>query len=103
VQEAAGEAGVSASVLQGRLADALQPCLETLQTCGLTPDAAQQLHDEVLAYGLGLLVLQGPQRGEGRALMESRFVQSLQQWMDQALAATQQDADGAGQGDLFSM
>jgi hypothetical protein len=97
VQEAAGEAGVSASVLQGRLADALQPCLETLQTCGLTPDAAQQLHDEVLAYGLGLLVLQGPQRGEGRALMESRFVQSLQQWMDQALAATQQDADGAGQ------
>lgn len=103
LQDAAGEACGSASVLLARLAEALQPCLETLQACGLAPDAAQQLHDEVLAYGLGLLVLQGPKRGEGRALMESRFVQSLQRWMDLALAATQQEADEAGQGDLFSV
>ena len=102
LQDAAGEATGSTSVLLARLADALQPCLETLQTCGLPPDAAQQLHDEVLAYGLGLLVLQGPKRGEGRAVMEARFVQSLQRWMEVALAAAPQDADEAGQGDLFS-
>ncbi|MDQ7746512.1 TetR/AcrR family transcriptional regulator [Hydrogenophaga pseudoflava] len=100
--DAAGETGGPASVLLARLAAALQPCLETLQACGLAPDAAQQLHDEVLAYGLGLLVLQGPKRGEGQALMETRFVHSLQRWMDVALAATLQDADVAGQGDLFS-
>lgn len=103
LQDSVGETGGSPSVLHARLADAMQPCLETLQACGLAVEAAHQLHDEVLAYGLGLLVLQGPKKGEGRALMETRFVQSLQRWMDLALAATQQDADDAGQGDLFSV
>lgn len=103
LQDAAGEATGSASVLLARLAEALQPCLEALQACGLSPDAAQQLHDEVLAYGMGLLVLQGPKHGEGRAVMEARFVQSLQRWMDVALAANLQDAEEAGQGDLFSV
>lgn len=102
LQDDAGESpGASASELLPRLADALQPCLEALRACGLSVDSAQQLHDEVLAYGLGLLVLQGPKRGEGRAVMETRFVQSLQRWMDVALLAAQPEPNEAGQGDLF--
>lgn len=104
LQDEAGEGGeASATELLPRLADALQPCLEALRACGLPADAAQQLHDEVLAYGLGLLVLQGPKRGEGRAVMETRFVQSLQRWMDVALLAAQPEPEEAGQGDLFGV
>lgn len=103
LQEAAGEGAESASLLLARLADALQPCLEPLNASGLSPDAAQQLHDEVLAYGLGLLVLQGPRRPGGRAVLETRFVQSLQRWLDVALAATHQEGGGeTGQADLFA-
>lgn len=101
--DAGANANAGASELLPRLADALQPCLEALRACGLSVDAAQQLHDEVLAYGLGLLVLQGPKRGEGRAVMETRFIQSLQRWMDVALLAAQPDVEAAGQGDLFGV
>lgn len=104
LQEAAGEVADSASLLLAMLADALQPCLEPLQASGLSADAAQQLHDEVLAYGLGLLVLQGPRRPGGWAALETRFVQSLQRWLDLALAAAHPDGGVAevGQADLFS-
>lgn len=103
LQEAAGDGIESGSELLARLADALQPCLEPLQASGLSPDSAQQLHDEVLAYGLGLLVLQGPRRPGGRAVLETRFVQSLQRWLDVALAATHQEGGAeTGQADLFS-
>lgn len=94
-------AGV-ASLLPARLADALQPCLDALNASGLPVDVAQQVHDEVLAYGLGLLVL-GPGRPDARAAMETRFVQSLHRWLDVALAAVPAGklAQGGGQGDLF--
>lgn len=95
--------GGSATVLLAMLADALQPCLEALQATGLPPDAALQLHDEVLAYGLGLLVLQGPKRADGQAAMETRFVQSLHSWVDVTLAGARSASDAATleQGDLF--
>jgi AcrR family transcriptional regulator len=97
-----GQGSGSASILLARLADALHPCLEALHASGLPADTAQQVHDEVLAYGLGLLVLQGPDRSGARAAMETRFVQSLHRWLDMAFAAclgaTAAEAD---QGDLF--
>lgn len=99
--ETDGQGSGSASILLARLADALQPCLDALQASGLSPDTAQQVHDEVLAYGLGLLVLQGPARAGARATMETRFVQSLHRWLDVAMAAALGQAAEAGQGDLF--
>ena len=101
--ETEGQGSGSASILLARLADALRPCLEALLASGLSPETAQQVHDEVLAYGLGLLVLQGPGRSGARAAMETRFVQSLQRWLDVALAAATGSASGAetDQGDLF--
>lgn len=93
-----------ASALLAQLADALQPCLEALRATGLPPEIALRLHDEVLAYGLGLLVLQGPKRASGQAAMEARFVQSLQSWLDVTLADAR-NASGAAateQGDLFT-
>jgi hypothetical protein len=72
-----------------------------LQASGLASDTAQQVHDEVLAYGLGLLVLQGPDRAGARSAMETRFVQSLHRWLDVALAAALGVPTEAGQGDLF--
>lgn len=103
--ETEGQGSGSASILLARLADALQPCLEALLASGLTPETAQQVHDEVLAYGLGLLVLQGPGRSGARAAMETRFVQSLQRWLDVALAAAAGSASGVetDQRDLFSV
>jgi AcrR family transcriptional regulator len=100
--ETEGQGSGSASVLLARLAEALQPSLEALQASGLPDDTAQQVHDEVLAYGLGLLVLQGPDRSGARGAMETRFVQSLHRWLDVAFAAAlaAQDVE-AGQGDLF--
>ena len=98
--------GGAASVLLARLADAVQPCHEALLATGLSAERALQLHDEVLAYGLGLLVLQGPQRTGLPATMEPRFVQSLHRWLDLALAATRSETDAPSpleQGDLFSM
>lgn len=100
--ETDGQGAGSASVLLARLADALQPCLDALQASGLPSDTAQQVHDEVLAYGLGLLVLQGPDRAGVRATMETRFLQSLHRWLDVALAALSGTAE-AGQGDLFGV
>jgi hypothetical protein len=79
--------GGAASVALARLTDAVQPCLEALLATGLPPEDALPLHDEVLSYGIGLLVLQGPQRSGLPATMEARFVQSLQRWLDQALSA----------------
>jgi AcrR family transcriptional regulator len=99
--ETDGQGSGSASVLLARLADALHPCLEALQASGLPADSAQQVHDEVLAYGLGLLVLQGPDRSGARAAMETRFVQSLHRWLDIAFAAAAPAPGEAGQGDLF--
>jgi AcrR family transcriptional regulator len=92
-----GQGSGSASILLARLAEALQPCLDALQASGLPPDTAQQVHDEVLAYGLGLLVLLGPDRAGARSAMETRFVQSLHRWLDVALGVSTE----AGQGDLF--
>lgn len=92
-----------AAVLHTQLADALQPCLEALQATGLPPESALQLHDEVLAYGIGLLVLQGPKKAGSHVAMEARFVQSLQRWLDMSLAGAH-GAVGAvaiEQGDLF--
>lgn len=101
--ETEGQGSGSASVLLARLADALQPGLEALQASGLPADTAQQVHDEVLAYGLGLLVLQGPDRSGTRATMETRFVQSLHRWLDLAFAASLGAASSeTDQGDLFS-
>lgn len=99
--ETEGQGSGSASILLARLAEALQPCLDALHASGLSPDAAQQVHDEVLAYGLGLLVLQGPDRAGARGTMETRFVQSLHRWLDVAMAAALGPATEAGQGDLF--
>lgn len=100
--ETEGQGSGSASILLARLADALQPCLDALHASGLPPDTAQQVHDEVLAYGLGLLVLQGPDRAGARATMEIRFLQSLHRWLDVALAALNGTIE-AGQGDLFGV
>lgn len=99
--ETDGQGSGSASILLARLADALQPCLDALHASGLPPDTAQQVHDEVLAYGLGLLVLQGPDRAGARPAMETRFIQSLHRWLDMALAAALGGTGEAGQGDLF--
>jgi AcrR family transcriptional regulator len=99
--ETEGQGSGSASILLARLAEALQPCLEALHASGLPPETAQQVHDEVLAYGLGLLVLQGPDRAGARPAMETRFVQSLHRWLDVALAAALGVSAEAGQGDLF--
>lgn len=99
--ETEGQGSGSASILLARLAEALQPCLDALHASGLPPDTAQQVHDEVLAYGLGLLVLQGSDRAGARPAMETRFVQSLHRWLDMALAAALGGAVEAGQGDLF--
>ncbi|MBT9554307.1 MAG: TetR/AcrR family transcriptional regulator [Hydrogenophaga sp.] len=87
-----------------QLTDALQPCLDALRATGLPPECAAQLHDEVLAYGLGLLVLQGQKPPTDRAALESRFVQSLQRWLDVALAGALGGAGAAAveQGDLFA-
>lgn len=102
LEDSEGLGAGSASLLLARLADALQPCLEALNASGLPADVAQQVHDEVLAYGLGLLVLQGPGRTGGRAALETRFVQSLHRWLDVALASSLAGAAGdPGQGDLF--
>lgn len=94
-----------ASVLLAQLADALRPCLEALQATGLPPESALQLHDEVLAYGLGLLVLQGPKRAGGQAEMEARFVLSLQRWLDMTLAGAHGSSGAVAieQGDLFTV
>lgn len=85
------------------------PCLSTLKAMGLPPGAAQQLHDDVLAYGLGLLVLQGAGSPETQVTLETRFVQTLHRWLDRerSVAATDgrevRDAtDPARQGDLFA-
>ena len=70
----------------------------------LTEELAQQIHDEVLAYGLGLLVLMGPSASGARATLEPRFLQSLQRWLDMALVAVQGPAGTAAetaQADLF--
>lgn len=93
-----------ASVLLAQLADALQPCLEALRATGLPPESALRLHDEVLAYGLGLLVLQGPKRAGGQTAMEARFVQSLQSWLDVTLAGARNALGTAAieQGELFT-
>ena len=99
--ETEGQGSGSASILLARLAEALQPCLDALHASGLPPDTAQQVHDEVLAYGLGLLVLQGSDRAGARPAMETRFVQSLHRWLDMARAAALGGAVEAGQGDLF--
>lgn len=100
--ETEGQGSGSASLLLARLADALRPCLEALQASGLPADMAQQVHDEVLAYGLGLLVLQGHDRSGARTTMETRFVQSLHRWLDIAFASALSPPDAeAGQGDLF--
>ncbi len=98
--ETEGQGSGSAPVLLARLADALHPCLEALQSSGLQEDSAQQTHDEVLAYGLGLLVLLGPERSGARAAMEARFLQSLHRWLDVALSAVLAE-EAADQGDLF--
>lgn len=95
----------AASVLLARLADAIQPCHEALLATGLSAESALALHDEVLAYGLGLLVLQGPQQTGVPAAMEPRFMQSLHRWLDLALAASQAEVDAPAaceQGDLFA-
>ncbi|MGS5086826.1 TetR/AcrR family transcriptional regulator [Hydrogenophaga sp. A37] len=93
-----------ASVLLAQLADALQPCLEALQATGLSPETALQLHGEVLAYGLGLLVLQGPKRAGSQAAMEARFMLSIQRWLDLTLAGARiaSGAEVTEQGDLFT-
>jgi AcrR family transcriptional regulator len=101
--ETEGQGSGSAPILLARLAKALQPCLDALLASGLSPELAQQVHDEALAYGLGLHVLQGPDRTGARASMESRFVQSLHRWLDVALAVAQGPANEAGQGDLFGV
>lgn len=94
----------TASVPFGQLADALQPCLDALQATGLPPECALQLHDEVLAYGLGLLVLQGSKPTSGQAALESRFIQSLQRWLDVSLASALgvTGTTAIEQGDLFT-
>ncbi|MCB2017322.1 MAG: TetR/AcrR family transcriptional regulator [Hydrogenophaga sp.] len=94
----------STPVMLARLAEALQPCLDALLAAGLTEELAQQIHDEVLAYGLGLLVLMGPSASGARATLEPRFLQSLQRWLDMALVAVQGPAGTAAetaQADLF--
>lgn len=96
----------AASALLARLADAVQPCYEALLATGLSSESALLLHDEVLAYGLGLLVLQGPQRAGVPSTMEPRFMQSLHRWLDIALAASQAETNAPfalEQGDLFAM
>ena len=95
----------AASVPFAQLTDALQPCLDALLATGLPPECALQLHDEVLAYGLGLLVLQGSKPASGQTALESRFVQSLQRWLDVALASAlgATGTTSIEQGDLFAV
>ncbi len=89
----------SASALLGT---ATAPGLATLCAMGLSHEAAQRLHDEVLAYGLGLLVL--PSGND----LEARFVQTLHRWLDRECgqcadqAADAGDAGAERQGDLFA-
>jgi hypothetical protein len=89
----------SASALLGT---ATAPGLATLCAMGLSDEAAQRLHDEVLAYGLGLLVL--PSGND----LEARFVQTLHRWLDRECgqcadqAADVGDADAERQGNLFA-
>jgi AcrR family transcriptional regulator len=94
----------AASVTLARLTDAVQPCLEALLAMGLPPEVALPLHDEVLSYGFGLLVLQGPQAAGLPAAMEPRFVQSLQRWLDHASSEIPSRGlpSGVEQGDLFA-
>lgn len=100
--ELAPEAGASHASLLPRLAEALRPCLDALLATGLPEDMAASLHDEVLGYGMGLLVLQGPGQTGAHAEMAQRFVQSLQRWLDSALSASREEAaPGLDQGDLF--
>lgn len=96
---------MAASVLV-RLGQATAPCLDTLRALGLPADAAQQLHDEVLAYGLGLLVLQGASSPGSGAGLETRFLQTLHRWLDRERGDAAEPGGSAQgpeepQGDLF--
>jgi AcrR family transcriptional regulator len=97
-----GDGPGSEPALLALLEEATAPALATLHTLGLPPETAQQVHDEVLAYGIGLLALQP---GTG---LETRFVQALHRWLDRecGLAACPAlDGEGGGserQGDLFA-
>lgn len=99
------EAGVQerADGWQGALSQALHACQEALEASGLPKDVAQQLHEEVLAFGLGLLVLQAGGRAEPVAGLELPFLQTVQRWLDWALVhAGEASAGATDQGDLFS-
>jgi len=97
---------VEASVLV-QLDQATKPCLSTLHALGLSADAAQQLHDEVLAYGLGLLVLQGAGSPGPITRLDTRFLQTLHRWLARECNGAPQAGAGApgpeeDQGDLFA-
>lgn len=57
--------------------------LDALHGMGFSADAALQLHKEVLAYSLGLLVLQASGSPQRKAL-ETCFMQAMQRWLDHA-------------------
>lgn len=61
-----------------------------LHAMGLSSYAMQALHDEVLAYGLGLLMLQPG------ADLETRFVQTLHCWLDRECDPSVPQAAQAG-------
>ena len=66
----------------GLLEQATEPCVESLVAAGLPDGAATHLRDDVLAYGLGLLMLRrSGSEGEGDD-REARFVQTLHRWLD---------------------
>lgn len=98
--------GASAASVLVRLGQVTAPCLDALHALGLSADAAQQLRDEVLAFGLGLLVLQGAGAPGPGAGLDTRFLQSLHRWLDrECCSANPTEATAPGpedrQGDLF--
>lgn len=103
--QVAGEADPSALA---QLRQATEPGLDALRGMGLADAAALQLNDEVLAYGLGLLVLQAAPSSQGGEGLETRFLHTLCRWMDRennelAVPGDEpQDPQLERQGDLFS-
>lgn len=98
--------GESVASVLVRLVWATAPCLDSLHALGMSADAAQRLHGEVLAYGLGLLVLQGAGAPGPGAGLNTRFLQSLHRWLDRECSgASPPETTSADpeerQGDLF--
>lgn len=85
-----GDDSASEASVLARLGEAIAPVIGTLHAMGLPTDAAQQVHHEVLAYGMGLLVLQPG------ADLETRIVQTLHRWPEGECGQSALQAAAAG-------